>query len=140
MYKNKTYSVELIDDALNVWNVNLMSVCPDSLLHLDLKKLKEQGLSGNIVMRITFEETFPFTPPFIQVTYPAIKGKAMKISIVRNFISEYVLVYYFHRWTCFGSRCALHGIIDDTRMEFGILHGKCVNADFVDTNYWTRSC
>lgn len=76
-YKNKTYSVELVDDALDVWDVKLMLVCPGSLLQLDLQKLKEQGLSGSIQMRITFEETFPFSPPFIQVTYPAIIGKAM---------------------------------------------------------------
>ncbi|KAG4075665.1 hypothetical protein HA402_003490 [Bradysia odoriphaga] len=73
-YKNKTYSVELVDDALDVWDVKLMLVCPDSLLQLDLNRLKEQGLNHSIHMRITFEETFPYSAPFIQVTYPAIKG------------------------------------------------------------------
>ncbi|XP_037026628.1 ubiquitin-conjugating enzyme E2 Q2-like [Bradysia coprophila] len=73
-YKNKTYSVELVEDALDVWDVKLMLVCPDSLLQLDLHRLREQGLNHSIHMRITFEETFPYSAPFIQVTYPAIKG------------------------------------------------------------------
>lgn len=79
--------MELIDDALDVWNVNLMSVCPDSPLHSDLARLVEQGLSGSIQMRITFEEAFPYAPPFIQVTYPAIKGNIRRILFVGNFIS-----------------------------------------------------
>lgn len=72
-----TYTLDLVDDSLNVWNVNLMSVCAESPLHSDLNKLKGQGLDGSIKMQITFEETFPFAPPFIQVTYPAIKGKTI---------------------------------------------------------------
>lgn len=68
--------MELVDDSLYVWKVDLMSVCADSLLHADLNRLKKEGFESSIQMRIMFKETFPFDPPFIQVTYPAINGKA----------------------------------------------------------------
>lgn len=81
VFKNKTYSVELVDDSLYTWKVNLLSVCSDSLLHEDLNRLKAEGLKDSIEMIIMFKETFPFDPPFIQVTYPAINGKKAKVYI-----------------------------------------------------------
>lgn len=89
-YKQKVFSVELVDNSLYHWNVILMSVCPDSLLHQDLIRLKQDGGKDGIHMSITFKDTYPFDPPFIQVTYPAIRGNS---EIVTVFDKYFIIIF-----------------------------------------------
>lgn len=71
-FKNNIYSVELVDDSLYEWIVQLRSVDSDSELHNDLVQLKEkEGIDG-ISLNIIFNDRFPFEPPFVRVVYPII--------------------------------------------------------------------
>jgi len=79
-FKNNIYSVELVDDSLYEWIVQLRSVDPDSELHNDLVRLKEkEGIDG-ISLNIIFNERFPFEPPFVRVVYPIISSGSFVLS------------------------------------------------------------
>jgi len=73
-FKNGTYDIELVNDSLYEWNVKIMKVDPDSLLHADLHVLKEKEGCDGIILNFTFKVTFPFEPPFVRVVRPIING------------------------------------------------------------------
>lgn len=56
------------------WNVRLISVDVDSLLHQDLIDLKKKEGKDSILLNMTFKDSFPFTPPFVRVVDPIISG------------------------------------------------------------------
>ncbi|XP_002135583.1 ubiquitin-conjugating enzyme E2 Q2-like [Drosophila pseudoobscura] len=72
--KKDMFSVELVNDSIYEWNVRIKSVDPDSLLHKDLLKLKESGEDGTILLRLSFNDKYPFEPPFVRVISPVIKN------------------------------------------------------------------
>ncbi|XP_041449439.1 ubiquitin-conjugating enzyme E2 Q2-like [Drosophila obscura] len=72
--KKDIYSVELVDDSIFEWNVRIKSVDPDSNLHSDLMKLKEAGEEGCILLHISFNDKYPFDPPFVRVVSPVIQN------------------------------------------------------------------
>jgi ubiquitin-conjugating enzyme E2 Q len=69
-YKNKVFSVELVDDNLYNWHVKMYRVDPDSDLYKDMKKLREVENMDHILLHFLFEDTFPYTPPFVRVVKP----------------------------------------------------------------------
>ncbi|XP_077969746.1 ubiquitin-conjugating enzyme E2 Q2-like [Styela clava] len=73
-FKNKHYTVELIDDSLYEWNVHILQIDRDSTLYSDLKKLKDKGSDGSIVLQVTFKDNYPFDPPFVRVVKPVLHG------------------------------------------------------------------
>lgn len=81
-----------MDESLYHWNVILASVCPDSMLNQDLIRLKKDGDKDGIHMSLTFNENYPIEPPFVQITYPAIKGNSFeKFSFFNVLISFFDL-------------------------------------------------
>lgn len=72
MYKRGGYSVELVDDSIYEWNVNLREIDPDSDLYKDLIKFNETNGQDHIVLNFRFKETFPFSPPLVRVVSPVI--------------------------------------------------------------------
>lgn len=79
-YKNGGYSVELVDDSIYEWNVNLHHIDPDSDLYNDLQKFQETNGQDSIILNFKFKETFPFVPPFVRVVSPVITGVYLMIS------------------------------------------------------------
>lgn len=75
------YSIELVSDSLYEWNIQLMSVDPDSPLQNDLALLKEKEGKNSILFNFLFKETYPFEPPFVRVVYPMITGGYVLVSI-----------------------------------------------------------
>jgi len=73
-FKKGCYSVELVNDSLYDWHVEILTVDPDSTLDADLKKLKASGEPSSIVMGFTFRDNFPFDPPFVRVVCPVLSG------------------------------------------------------------------
>lgn len=49
-------------------------VDPDSPLASDMKKLKEKEGQDYILLHMSFESTFPYTPPFLRVVKPYMTG------------------------------------------------------------------
>lgn len=49
-------------------------VDPDSPLASDIKKLKEKEGQDYILLHMSFESTFPYTPPFLRVVKPFMTG------------------------------------------------------------------
>ena len=74
-FKNKMYSIDLVNDSIYEWNIRLRSVDPDSPLHNDLVQLKEKEGKDSINLNLMFKETYPFEPPFVRVVYPIISGE-----------------------------------------------------------------
>lgn len=76
-FKNKHYTVELIDDSLFDWHVRLLlpSIDNESPLYQDLLKLKTTTGTEGILLHIHFEENYPFDPPFVRVVEPVISSK-----------------------------------------------------------------
>lgn len=73
-YRKGIFSVELIDDNLYNWYIKLYRVDPDSPLASDIKKLKEKEGQDYILLHMSFESTFPYTPPFLRVVKPYMAG------------------------------------------------------------------
>lgn len=69
-YKNGTFTVELVSDNLYNWHVKLFKLDPDSELAKDMKKLKETENLDHVLLHLLFEDTFPYTPPFVRVVKP----------------------------------------------------------------------
>lgn len=75
LYKNKEYSIELVNESLYDWNVVVRSIDKDSQLYKDLQQLKEkEGIDG-ILFNFKFSANYPFEAPFVRVVYPVIRGK-----------------------------------------------------------------
>lgn len=49
-------------------------VDPDSTLYGDLKQLKETENMDHILLHAVFDDKFPYSPPFLRVVKPVIKG------------------------------------------------------------------
>ncbi|XP_053599022.1 ubiquitin-conjugating enzyme E2 Q2-like [Microplitis demolitor] len=73
-FKNKIYTVELVNDNLYKWNVGIKSTDPDSPLTKDLERLKKSGGKDCILLEILFDDKFPFEPPFVRVVDPVMSG------------------------------------------------------------------
>lgn len=74
-FKNRMYSIELVNDSIYEWNIRLMAVDPDSPLSHDLAMLKEKEGKDSILLNMLFKDTYPFEPPFVRVVHPIISGK-----------------------------------------------------------------
>lgn len=73
-YKNKMYKIELLNDSLYEWNIELYKVDPDSNLFKDLEKFTEKRGKNHILLNFLFKDKFPFEPPFVRIIYPVIQG------------------------------------------------------------------
>ena len=62
-----------VSDVTNVTCVSFR-VDPDSPLASDIKKLKEKEGQDYILLHMSFESTFPYTPPFLRVVKPYMAG------------------------------------------------------------------
>lgn len=83
-FKNRMYSIDLVNDSIYEWNIRLKSVDPDSPLHSDLVLLKEKEGKDSILLNIMFKETYPFEPPFVRVVHPIISGSYILQVIIRK--------------------------------------------------------
>lgn len=77
-YKNGDYTIELVDESLYEWKVKLYHVDKDSKLYTDLEQMKasEKNLDNldHILLNLSFNDNYPFSPPFVRVIRPIING------------------------------------------------------------------
>lgn len=73
-FKSGVFTVELIDESLYEWSVKLSIVDSESPLHVDLKKLKDNGGKDHIALHISYKDNYPFAPPFVRIVYPVLTG------------------------------------------------------------------
>ncbi|CAF3761830.1 unnamed protein product [Rotaria sordida] len=77
-YKNGDYTIELVDESLYEWNVKLYHVDKDSKLYTDLEQMKasEKNVDklDHILLNLSFNDNYPFAPPFVRVIRPIING------------------------------------------------------------------
>ena len=66
--------MELLNDSLYEWHIEIQKVDPDSTLHSDLKKLKSKTGKSSILVGISFRDNFPFDPPFVRIICPILHG------------------------------------------------------------------
>lgn len=73
-FKSGAYSIDLVDDSIYDWNVELRHIDPDSELYKDLQKLKEKTGQDSIILNFKFKDTFPFAAPLVRVVSPVIQS------------------------------------------------------------------
>jgi ubiquitin-conjugating enzyme E2 Q len=77
-YKKGDYTIELVDESLYEWNVKLYHVDKDSKLYTDLEQMKvsEKNFDklDHILLNLSFNDNYPFSPPFVRVIRPIITG------------------------------------------------------------------
>ncbi|CAF0939707.1 unnamed protein product [Adineta steineri] len=77
-YKKGDFTIELVDESLYEWNVKLYHVDKDSKLYTDLEemKLSEKNFDklDHILLNLSFNDNYPFAPPFVRVIRPIITG------------------------------------------------------------------
>eukprot|EP00035_Acanthoeca_spectabilis_P022202 m.442518 g.442518 ORF g.442518 m.442518 type:complete len:287 (+) comp18818_c0_seq1:198-1058(+) len=71
---DKVFDVDLHDENLFEWDVWLKKWDPDSKLAGDLKGLAGAHGVGDVWIRMSFPDNFPFSPPFVRVLAPNIQG------------------------------------------------------------------
>lgn len=74
-FKNGDYTVEMVDESIYNWNVELRSIDKESALYKDLMKLKEKEGVDNIMLNMTFNDKYPIEPPFVRIVYPILNCK-----------------------------------------------------------------
>lgn len=74
-FKNGEYTVEMIDDSIYNWNVELRCIDKDSELYKDLMKLKQKEGKDSIMLNMTFDDKYPIEPPFVRIVYPVLDCK-----------------------------------------------------------------
>lgn len=72
--KDGIFDAELVDDNLFEWDVWLKTFDKDSLLAKDLLELKKRTGIGDVWLRFSFPDNFPFDPPFVRVLAPLVAG------------------------------------------------------------------
>lgn len=72
-YKNGDYTIELVDESIYNWNIELRCIDMESDLYTDLIKLKQKEGKDCITINITFNDMYPIEPPFVRVVYPVVK-------------------------------------------------------------------
>uniref|UniRef100_A0A7E4VG28 UBC core domain-containing protein n=1 Tax=Panagrellus redivivus TaxID=6233 RepID=A0A7E4VG28_PANRE len=73
-YKNKVYTIELVNDNLYEWNVHLLKVDDDSQLSKDMKQLARENKPSYLHFKFHFKDTFPFEPPFVHLVSPSVQN------------------------------------------------------------------
>ena len=63
------FTVELVNDCLYEWNIQLFNIDRTSDLWRDMRDLRIRGIQLNMA----FPENFPFSPPFLRVLSPRIE-------------------------------------------------------------------
>lgn len=74
-YKNGDYTVEMVDESVYNWNVELRSIDKESELYKDLMNLKAKEGIDNITLNMTFNDKYPIEPPFVRIVYPILNCK-----------------------------------------------------------------
>lgn len=69
-FKNGDFTVEMVDESIYNWDVELRSIDKDSALYKDLMKLKVKEGVDCIKLNFTFNDKYPIEPPFVRVVYP----------------------------------------------------------------------
>lgn len=74
--KDGVFDADLVDDNLFEWDVWLRGggFDPESKLAKDLLALKEDSGIGDVWLRFSFPDNFPFDPPFVRVLAPLVAG------------------------------------------------------------------
>ena len=73
-YRDKIYSIEISEDNLYSWDVDVFKVDTDSGLHKDLVKLTTDKKGNSIRLHVTFTATYPYQPPFVRIVSPVLSG------------------------------------------------------------------
>lgn len=73
-FKKGSYKVELCNDSLYDWRVELRMVDADSGLAGDLAELKKRSGQDHILLQFLFKDNFPFEPPFVRVVSPTLSN------------------------------------------------------------------
>jgi ubiquitin-conjugating enzyme E2 Q len=78
-FKNKHYTVELLEDSLYDWHVRLLlpSIDADSPLHADLKEYFAKTGKEGVLLHIQFKDSYPIEPPMVRVVDPVIRSKSL---------------------------------------------------------------
>ncbi|CAG2174884.1 unnamed protein product [Oppiella nova] len=63
------YSVDLVNDSLNEWNIKVYQFDTDSQFYKDMQELNVEY----VLLNATFPENYPFAPPFVRVVSPHIE-------------------------------------------------------------------
>ncbi|CAI5437415.1 unnamed protein product [Caenorhabditis angaria] len=73
-FRNGIYTFNLDNEGENLyeWWIKLHKVDADSLLFNDMKTLNDEHKQDHILFHMTFNENFPFDPPFVRLVAPTI--------------------------------------------------------------------
>lgn len=75
--ETKGWSVELVDDDLQHWEVKLFEFDRESQLYKDLQRYKKSHGIDCLTFWIKFPDAYPVEPPFLMVRRPRIQGAAI---------------------------------------------------------------
>jgi len=67
--KDPVFTIDLVNDNMFEWSVQLQKVDPDSKLATDMRELE----IPHVLLSMVFPKEFPFAPPFVRVIAPRIE-------------------------------------------------------------------
>lgn len=73
-FKNGVFTIEPLEENFYEWNIKLIKLDPGSSLHKDFVEWKRRTGKDHILLSVSYNEDYPFSPPLIRVVYPYIQG------------------------------------------------------------------
>ena len=76
-YKKGLYTVDLVDESLYEWRVQLSAAMfdADSRLHKALVDMGNRGEKDKVELSFKFKDSYPFSPPFVRIIYPVVTSE-----------------------------------------------------------------
>uniref|UniRef100_A0A6G1SPL3 Ubiquitin-conjugating enzyme E2 Q1 n=1 Tax=Aceria tosichella TaxID=561515 RepID=A0A6G1SPL3_9ACAR len=73
-FKNGVFTVEPLEDNFYEWNIKIFKLDPESSLHKYFVEWSRRTGKDHILLRVSYNEHYPFSPPLVRVVYPYIQG------------------------------------------------------------------
>uniref|UniRef100_A0A6G1SHE2 Ubiquitin-conjugating enzyme E2 Q1 n=1 Tax=Aceria tosichella TaxID=561515 RepID=A0A6G1SHE2_9ACAR len=73
-FKDGIFTVELVDENIYEWNIKIFKPYPYSDYQEDFQKWKERTGKDHMLLRASYNDEYPFVPPFIKIVYPKLYG------------------------------------------------------------------
>uniref|UniRef100_A0A6G1S6E5 Ubiquitin-conjugating enzyme E2 Q1 n=1 Tax=Aceria tosichella TaxID=561515 RepID=A0A6G1S6E5_9ACAR len=76
-FKNGVFTVEPLEDNFYEWNIKMFKFDPESFLHKYFVEWSRRTGKDHILLRVSYNENYPFSPPHVRIVYPDIRGPSI---------------------------------------------------------------
>lgn len=94
-FRNGDFTVDMVDDSIYEWNVELRAIDKDSKLYKDMITWKEKDGEDHILLNFTFNDKYPLEPPFVRLVHPHMNCKNFMLFSYAHFVTRHFVEHFF---------------------------------------------